>query len=383
MMLLLLQTLTSLLLTGGGWARSTCPPPCNCEDVQKSQRVTCVEVGLRSVPAELSSVTSSLDLSGNELTELSAHDFARLHRLRELFLHNNRLRRVSSEAFHNLKKLRSLRLDANFLSRLPAASFRGLSSLCHLWLDENVLTEVPVAALRALTQLQALSLALNTISHVPDRAFASLDQLLVLHLHGNRIHSVGRRSFDGLKNLEMLDLSFNRIDRFPAAIRHLSHLRDLNLQNNYIPVLPENAFTGNPSLLSINIRNNPVHTVGHLPLRLLSDPLSLSRRGSIFSHFTERRKETPMLDVVPLCDQSVEPSSSSQMVSGDPTWRWSLGSAASCSSALRCASSSRWWRVSGRGLQACRLKYISISCSPVYLKLNFSHFLFFILQLCI
>lgn len=132
-----------------------------------------------------------------------------------------------------------------------------------------------------------------------------------------------------------------------------------NLQNNYIPALPENAFSGNPSLLSMwahqinhnpshlsyesisgwqwnvvfifhsnrNIRNNPVHTAAHSPLRLMSDPLSLyvtavshqhhrselistfimnhsvfvrSLRGSILSHFTEHRKETLWVLLHPL-----------------------------------------------------------------------------------
>ncbi|XP_032379270.1 leucine-rich repeat-containing G-protein coupled receptor 5 [Etheostoma spectabile] len=158
---------------------------------------------------------------------------------------------------------RSRRLDANLLSRLPAASFRGLRSLLHLRLDDNVLTEVPFLALRDLPALQALTLALNDIRHVPDGAFSSLTQLL------------------------LLDLSFNRISSFPAAIRHLNNLRDLNLQNNNISVVPGNSFSGNPSIEAINIQNNPLHTVGHSSFQLLPDLHTLSLSGSLITELPD------------------------------------------------------------------------------------------------
>ncbi|XP_044050005.1 leucine-rich repeat-containing G-protein coupled receptor 5-like [Siniperca chuatsi] len=308
---LLVLVLTWVGVVEGGRVNSNCPAVCRCEGVGMLQRVDCVDVGLRSVPSNLSSFTSSLDVSMNQLSELPAHVFSSLHHLHELrlagntltkisrdvftglvglkllTLQNNHLKTVPSEALENLKNLHSLRLDANFISRLPASSFKGLASLRYLWLDDNILTEVPVLTLSALTELQALTLALNNISYIPDRAFASLSQLLVLHLRDNCIHSLGRRSFDGLHNLQMLDLSFNRINSFPAAIKCLSNLRDLNLQNNNIRVIPENAFSGNPSIETINIQNNPLHTVGHLSFQLLPELQTLSLSGGSITKFPD------------------------------------------------------------------------------------------------
>ncbi|KAG7217679.1 hypothetical protein INR49_021248 [Caranx melampygus] len=189
--------LALLLLTCVGGRSSTCPAVCRCEADGTLQSVDCDGAGLRSVPSNLSSFTSALRLAGNCLSQINGDAFTVLTGLTLLNLQNNQLRTVPSEALKNLKNLRSLRV----------------------------------------TQLQALTLDLNAISTVPDRAFASLGQLLVL------------------------DLSFNRINRFPSAIRSLSRLRDLNLQNNNILVVPSDAFSGNPSLRTINIRNNRLHTV--------------------------------------------------------------------------------------------------------------------------
>ncbi|KAF7664988.1 hypothetical protein LDENG_00159380 [Lucifuga dentata] len=276
-------------------------------------RVDCVDVGLSAVPSNLSGFASFLDLSMNELWTLPAHAFTSLHALQELILKSvangssqlagNSLTDISKDAFAGLMELKVLtlqnnqlkqshvwRLDANFIARLPAASFRGLASLHHLWLDDNVLAEVPARALSGVPALQALTLALNNISHVPDRALASLTQLVVLHLHDNQIHTLGQRCFDGLHSLETLDLSSNRLNSFPAAIRSLSNLREINLQNNNISAVPEHAFTRNPSLEIINIRNNPLHAVGQSSFQLLPElqTLFLSGTSSIttFPDFT-------------------------------------------------------------------------------------------------
>ncbi|XP_019113374.1 leucine-rich repeat-containing G-protein coupled receptor 5-like isoform X2 [Larimichthys crocea] len=231
-LLVLVLGLPYVVGIGGGSVSGDCPAECRCESVGTLQRVNCVNAGLRSLPPNLSSFTLSLHL------------------------------------------------DANFLSCLPASSFKGLSSLRYLWLDDNILMEIPVLPLSHLMALQALTLALNNISYIPDRAFAALHQLMVLHLHNNLITSVGRRSFDGLYNLVTLDLSFNRINSFPSAIKHLKNLRHLNLQNNEISVIPENSFIRNPSIQTINIQNNPIHTVSTLVPKIQRLALSSVRLSS-------------------------------------------------------------------------------------------------------
>uniref|UniRef100_A0A3B4XP09 G-protein coupled receptors family 1 profile domain-containing protein n=1 Tax=Seriola lalandi dorsalis TaxID=1841481 RepID=A0A3B4XP09_SERLL len=134
-------------------------------------------------------------------------------------LQNNQLRSVPGETFNNLHNLQSLRLDANHISSVPIGCFSGLRSLRHLWLDDNSLTEVPVEALSDLPALQAMTLALNHISHVPDHAFSKLGRLVVL--------------YDGGKQ--------NFCSCFLFSGFH----------SNNIQSIPEHAFTGNPSLITM------------------------------------------------------------------------------------------------------------------------------------
>ncbi|XP_067855539.1 leucine-rich repeat-containing G-protein coupled receptor 5A-like [Heptranchias perlo] len=290
----------AVLAEAGQARKSGCPSPCRCEEDGVLVRVDCSDLGLAAIPANLSVFTSYLDLSmnnitelpqnglfnihfleelrlaGNDLTHIPMGAFAGLYNLKVLMLQNNWLREVPEEALQNLQNLQSLRLDANHISVVPPNCFNGLVSLRHLWLDDNALTDIPIEALRSLPCLQAMTLALNRIPHIPDNAFGNLSSLVVLHLHNNRIHSLGKKCFDGLHSLETLDLNYNNLDEFPVAIRALANLKELGFHTNNIQSIPDHAFAGNPSLLTIHFYDNPIQFVGksafqHLPeLRLLS-----------------------------------------------------------------------------------------------------------------
>ncbi|XP_066525365.1 leucine-rich repeat-containing G-protein coupled receptor 5-like isoform X2 [Hoplias malabaricus] len=258
-----------------------CPQHCRCEEEDGALlRVDCSDLGLTEIPAGFSVFTSFLDLSMNNISQLPTNALSNLHFLEELrlagnylkeipkgafdglislrvlMLQNNQLQEVPSEAFQGLRNLQSLRLDANHISRVLQHCFNGLSSLRHLWLDDNALTEVPVDALGALSSLQAMTLALNKITHIPDRAFSNLSSLVVL------------------------DLNYNSLEEFPVAIRTLRTLKELGFHNNNIKSIPEHAFIGNPSLLTIFFYDNPIQFVGQSAFQHLPELRTLSLNGA-------------------------------------------------------------------------------------------------------
>ncbi|GAB5574037.1 leucine-rich repeat-containing G-protein coupled receptor 5 isoform X1 [Prionailurus iriomotensis] len=313
--LLSLQVLLQLAAGGGsprpGALLRGCPAHCQCEpDGRMLLRVDCSDLGLSELPSNLSVFTSYLDLSmnnisqlppsplhslrfleelrlsGNALTYIPKGAFAGLYSLKVLMLQNNHLRQVPAGALQNLRSLQSLRLDANHISYVPPSCFSGLHSLRHLWLDDNALTEIPVQAFRSLSALQAMTLALNKIHHIPDYAFGNLSQLgSSRHLHNNRIHSLGKKCFDGLHSLETLDLNYNNLDEFPTAIRTLSNLKELGFHSNNIKSIPEKAFVGNPSLITIHFYDNPIQLVGRSAFQHLPELRTLTLNGA--SQITE------------------------------------------------------------------------------------------------
>uniref|UniRef100_A0A8C8DMA4 Leucine rich repeat containing G protein-coupled receptor 6 n=1 Tax=Oryzias sinensis TaxID=183150 RepID=A0A8C8DMA4_9TELE len=289
---------------GEGPEAPSCPFHCHCEEDGIFLTVDCSEIGLSSVPSNLSPFTTYLDLSMNNISEIQPRAFHHLHLLSELRISGNQLRYISAQALQGLHNLRvlmlqnnqlerlpddtpwdlpnllSLRLDANLLSDVPSEAFEGVRSLKHLWLDDNSLTEIPVMALDSLPSLQAMTLALNQITHIPDYAFANLSALVVLHLHNNHIQSMGSRCFEGLQSLETLDLNYNDLQEFPVAVRTLSKLQELGFHNNNIKAIPERAFVGNPQLKTIHFYENPIQFVGKSAFQFLPKLHTLSLNGA-------------------------------------------------------------------------------------------------------
>ncbi|XP_005306431.1 leucine-rich repeat-containing G-protein coupled receptor 4 isoform X1 [Chrysemys picta bellii] len=285
----------------GGASPPPCPASCSCDG---DGGVDCSGRGLTTVPEGLSAFTHALDISMNNITKLpedafknfpyleelrlAGNDLSFIHtkalsglkELKVLTLQNNQLKTVPNEAIRGLSGLQSLRLDANHITAVPEDSFEGLVQLRHLWLDDNSLTEVPIHPLSNLPSLQALTLALNKITHIPDFAFTNLSSLVVLHLHNNKIKTIGKHCFDGLDNLETLDLNYNNMVEFPEAIKALPSLKELGFHSNYISIIPNGAFEGNPLLRTIHLYDNPLSFVGNSAFQNLSDLHSLVIRGA-------------------------------------------------------------------------------------------------------
>ncbi|KAM3851874.1 leucine-rich repeat-containing G-protein coupled receptor 4 isoform 1-T1 [Vipera latastei] len=284
-----------------GASLSPCPASCSCDG---DGGVDCSGRGLTAVPEGLSAFTHLLDISMNNITRLpenafknfpyleelrlAGNDLAFIHpkalsglkELKVLTLQNNQLKTIPKEAIRGLNGIQSLRLDANHITAVPEDSFEGLIQLRHLWLDDNSLTEVPVIPLSNLPSLQALTLALNKIAHIPDFAFRNLSSLVVLHLHNNKIKTLGQHCFYGLNNLETLDLNYNSMVEFPEAIKSLPSIKELGFHSNYISMIPDNAFIGNPLLRTIHLYDNPLSFVGNSAFQNLSDLHSLVIRGA-------------------------------------------------------------------------------------------------------
>ncbi|KAJ7411414.1 Leucine-rich repeat-containing G-protein coupled receptor 5 [Pitangus sulphuratus] len=176
-------------------------------------------------------------------------------------LAGNGLTYIPKGAFAGLFSLKVLRLDANHINYVPPNCFNGLVSLRHLWLDDNSLTEIPVQAFRSLPALQAMTLALNKIHYIPDYAFGNLSSLVVL------------------------DLNYNSLDEFPTAIRTLTNLKELGFHSNNIKSIPERAFVGNPSLITIHFYDNPIQLVGKSAFQHLPELRTLTLNGA--SQLTE------------------------------------------------------------------------------------------------
>ncbi|XP_071106216.1 protein toll-like [Haliotis cracherodii] len=167
-----------------------------------------------------------LNLSENSITELTSQTFADaiFQRVTSLDLSSNNLTEISKGLFNNFKCLRILNLGANNLQMVASDVFHGLGNVKVLILRENYLTELPSGILDTG----------SVVSH-----------LSVFDASRNRIVTIGGEVFhQGLVSLKEVNLSYNLLKTFepwpyiPAI--PLSRQLRFNLQHNDISRLTNN-----------------------------------------------------------------------------------------------------------------------------------------------
>ncbi|XP_055981543.1 toll-like receptor 10 [Sorex fumeus] len=123
----------SIVLSAPGWAWEL--------PQEKEWMTNCSHMLLKTVPADLSSSTTTLDLSHNLLVQLQSSDFHSMSQLQVLILCHNRIRQLDVRVFEFNKELSYLDLSHN---QLKIVTWYCLGSLRHLDLSFNDFDTLPV-----------------------------------------------------------------------------------------------------------------------------------------------------------------------------------------------------------------------------------------------
>ncbi|CAO2621398.1 BGN, partial [Lemmus lemmus] len=189
-----------------------CPFGCHCH----LRVVQCSDLGLKTVPKEISPDTTLLDLQNNDISELRKDDFKGLQHLYALVLVNNKISNSGFEpgAFDGLKlnylriseakltgipkdlpeTLNELHLDHNKIQAIELEDLLRYSKLYRLGLGHNQIRMIENGSLSFLPTLRELHLDNNKLSRVP-AGLPDLRLLQVVYLHSNNITKVGINDF--------------------------------------------------------------------------------------------------------------------------------------------------------------------------------------------
>ncbi|KAM9839410.1 toll-like receptor 22 [Aulostomus maculatus] len=223
---------------------------------------------LQSVPVAVRNISTlmELDLSSNNITSLSCHDFANLTKLKVLSLYQNFIVALSRCVFEDLSGLQVLKLQLNRITKLGGAFGNYLPKLKQLLLDRNKLTTIKQHEFKGLQALQNLSLRENQIDVLEKGCFVGLTELTDIQLQSNDIKSseVNKGVFNEVINLRRLDLRDNHIKYwnntalFQPPFFKLSQLESLSIPGQHSRgkgQLPRNFLQGLTSLKVFESRN--------------------------------------------------------------------------------------------------------------------------------
>ncbi|XP_021706674.1 relaxin receptor 2 [Aedes aegypti] len=166
-----------------------------------------------------------LILSGNQITKLTAGNFANLDFLEELDLRDNLIESLEAEVLRPLRNLDKLYLNNNKLTKLDLGMIPILASLRTLSLARNQIRTISVGALN-LPKLEHLYLSENRLRMVANNTFSKLPNLLGLFLNDNEISHFQLGSFAGINNLTTMNLQGNKFTRIDSRV--LQNLTSLN-----------------------------------------------------------------------------------------------------------------------------------------------------------
>ncbi|KJH52111.1 leucine Rich repeat-containing domain protein [Dictyocaulus viviparus] len=238
-----------------------CPTVCQCHS---NGRVDCSGRGLGSVPADIPTSTTSLDLRGNLIDELSGTSFIGLEdHLVQIDLSKNNLRNIDSQTFENLKKLRTLRF--NLISSLSVDDVIVLSKCRSVDLSRNFIKEWPKIDEKFNNQtpiIERLDLTSNLLSSLHTGIFSDLFTLQSLRLSRNKIEFIESHAFHRIDSMSSIDLSRNLIRSISSlAFHNLRTLTNLSLSRNEISRFDDGVFFGCDSLKRLNLSRNHIRTI--------------------------------------------------------------------------------------------------------------------------
>ena len=276
-------------------------------------------MAIRSIPPELAAidVLTDLNISNNQIAVIPDFVGSNFPDLLRFDMSYNRISKLP-DSLHALKHLNSLNMDHNQLSEIPdscsylvslqriSASYNHIQDItvklscleCLTFLDfqYNELIALP-SSLSSLINLQTCVLNNNKIMELPGKTIEYMTAMTLLHLHENRLQylpwelgemqllkdfsytsneldtptpeilSLGDRDLmdymkkvNKSKKTQKLDLSRMRLSLYPAELKTITMVTDLNLSNNKL--LEVDAVVAKMrGLTSLNFSNNVLNTL--------------------------------------------------------------------------------------------------------------------------
>uniref|UniRef100_A0A669D473 Leucine rich repeat containing 32 n=1 Tax=Oreochromis niloticus TaxID=8128 RepID=A0A669D473_ORENI len=250
------------------------PPPCRVVQMD----AFCSDLSLRSAPLNLPDVVQMLDLSRNQVQNLTRETLAHHTNLRHLNLHSNKIHFIEPRLFEGMNDLKILDLSKNHLNVFAHSktNIGPLKAVESLDLSSNGLyTGMSDYFLSDSPRLVNLSLNSNSITEVAKDTFSGSLSLRKISLHNNIILKIEDGAFDILSHLTELDLSKNSIrciDDF-----NLDKLKVFNLSQNSLESF-QSAQSDTPyELVTFDLSQNKMLFFPHLPKNNCLKYLDLSK----------------------------------------------------------------------------------------------------------
>lgn len=190
---------------------ANCPQECKCVWASGNKQADCSHSNFHDIPKTLSTEIQILDLTNNELYEITRHAFedVRLINLKKLILRECKLITIHKNGLSGLAIMIELDLSKNDLKTLHADTFRETAKIRWILLNDNHIEKLEDGLFNNLPFLQKVDLSNNRIVQLGVKTFMNVPKLNILRLDGNKLEHLKVDSLSALTSLSNLDVHDN------------------------------------------------------------------------------------------------------------------------------------------------------------------------------
>ena len=233
-----------------------------------SDKVTTLNLSsnkIKEIPAGLlDNMTNLVNfyIEYNYVSEIPENLFANNKKLDWISFASNQLKQIKANQVSDISSLTILDLSSNEISDIDSNAFRGLSKLDDLGLMENNLKDLPAGLFKPMSaSLEHLSMYSNYFEKIPE-AVMEAENLKSLSVFLNEIKDISNISFAKFKKLTTLDLQYNQISKIgDKAFASNTALESLDLYDNCLTDLSTDALPSGVTLHKLDLRLNNIKVV--------------------------------------------------------------------------------------------------------------------------
>jgi len=207
-----------------------------------------------------------LDLSFNNITEIPPDLFEHFGRLREVNLDKNKVK-VMPEQFVDFQfTLHRFSLVEDSISAIPLEELRVMRNLRSLNISNFGSTSITPQAFEGFgLSIEDLKISYAKVTSVRGSAFLHLTGLKFLDLSNNKIGKIDENAFDevGHSIVRLKVTNSLRMNSIPPQVLHrLTALHELDLSSNGLSSIADGSFDKADQLTHLNLRFNKISSLG-------------------------------------------------------------------------------------------------------------------------
>ncbi|XP_035690064.1 nyctalopin-like [Branchiostoma floridae] len=303
-------------------------PEAGCKSKCESASVCgCDKMGLTSIPQDLPTNISCLELFYNKIKTLNGSELTRYRDLTKLHLNYNQITTIQFSAVSKVSELTVLSIGGNRLTNIQPGVFSNVPKLTFLYLSANLITNIQPGAFSNIPNLLELILCHNLIDNIQPGAFSNLPNFERLQLCSNKINNIQPGLFSDLPKLKVLNLASNRITNIQLSVfSNLPKLWELSLNSNQIANIQPATVSNPPQLVILRLDENNINDIQdntflNLPklkyLYLRSNNIT-SIQPRQFANLTELNLQSNQIAVLPLSAHRILSSISLLHIGNNP-----------------------------------------------------------------